>query len=45
MKFVALALLAALGFAKFSDDHCPEDKQIACTDDVRAAYIACKKAA
>lgn len=45
MKLVTCALLAVLSFAHFRDDDCPEDKQISCTDDVRAAYEPCKKAA
>ena len=42
MKFLfALAAFVGLAFAQ----DCPETKQIACVDDVRAAYPVCKKAA
>lgn len=44
MKFVVAAILAVLGSAFMADD-CPEEKQIVCVDDVRAAYPPCKKAA
>lgn len=40
--FYAVAALFALVAA---DDTCPESKQIACVDDVRAAYPVCQKAA
>jgi len=43
MKFL-LALAAFIGLA-LSADQCPESLQIACVDDVRAAYPVCKKAA
>ena len=47
MKTLLLCLLLAsltLAF-NFGADECPETKQIACADDIRAAYPACKKAA
>lgn len=42
--FGVLAALAVLGNA-FTDDDCPESRQITCVDDIRAAYEPCKKAA
>jgi hypothetical protein len=42
MKFL-FALAAFVGLVATQD--CPELKQIACVDDVRAAYPVCKKAA
>lgn len=45
MKLIVGALLAFVGFARFMDGECPEDKQIVCADDVRTAYVPCKKAA
>ena len=45
MKFFGVfAALAVLGNA-FTDDDCPESRQITCVDDIRAAYEPCKKAA
>ena len=45
MKVFALGVLAALASLGAADDDCPESQQIKCTDDVRAAYEPCKKAA
>lgn len=45
MKFFALGLFAAIASLAVADDDCPEEKQIKCADDVRAAYPICKKAA
>ena len=44
MKLFVLGVIAS--FATFvAAQDCPEAKQIACVDDVRAAYAPCKKAA
>lgn len=45
MKVFLLAGLASLLSLVSADDDCPEDKQVDCVDDVRAAYPVCKKAA
>ena len=43
MKFIAG--IAALATIAIATDDCPEEKQVVCVDDVRAAYEPCKKAA
>lgn len=45
MKFFLVAALASLIGLTSADDNCPEDQQIKCVDDFRAAYPVCKKAA
>ena len=45
MKKIILAVIAALVTVGAADDQCPEDMQISCVDDFRAAYEPCKKAA
>lgn len=46
MKFflLTIVLICLFGWVN-ADDDCPESKQVACVDDVRAAYDPCKKAA
>ena len=43
-KFLIIGLTALATLAA-ADNDCPEDKQVICVDDVRAAYEPCKKAA
>ncbi len=45
MKIFLLATLASFIGVSSADDNCPEDQQIKCVDDFRAAYPVCKKAA
>lgn len=45
MKFFLLAALASMVGLVSADDDCPEQQQIKCVDDFRAAYPVCKKAA
>ena len=44
MKIFLLVLITLAGLV-YADDECPEDKQIRCVDDFRAAYPVCEKAA
>jgi hypothetical protein len=45
MKAIITLAIIALLFAISSAQQCTESMQIACVDDVRAAYPVCKKAA
>ena len=45
MKVFLLAGLASLLSLVSADDDCPEEKQVNCVDDTKAAYGPCKKAA